>query len=79
MLHPTLHMPVQYGIEDPYSVTLMDSMYITLPTDIDVRLCLITTGHLACSTKFCIQWITLIGVYMLCSAMISVKSKGIAY
>ena len=46
MLHPTLHMHVQYGIEGPYLVTLMDSMYITLPTDIVVRLCLITTGHL---------------------------------
>ena len=46
MLHPTLQMHVQYEIEGAYLATLMDSMYITLPTDIDVRLCLMTRGHL---------------------------------
>ena len=46
MLHPTLQMHVQYEIEGPYLATLMDSMYITLPTDIDVKLCLMTKGHL---------------------------------
>ena len=46
MLHPTLQMHVQYEIEDPYLATLMDSMYITLPTTIDIRLCLVTKGHL---------------------------------
>ena len=46
MLHPTLQMHVQYEIEGPYLATLMDSMFITLPTDIDVRLCLVTKGHL---------------------------------
>ena len=46
MLHPTLQMHVQYEIEGPYLATLMDSMYITLPIDIDVRLCLMTKGHL---------------------------------
>ena len=46
MLHPTLHMHVQYGIEGPYLVILMDSMYFVLLIDIVVRLCLITTGHL---------------------------------
>ena len=46
MLHPTLQMHVQYEIEGPYLATLMDSMYLTLPTDIDVRLCLMTKGHL---------------------------------
>ena len=45
MLHPTLHMHVQYGIEGLYLVTLIDSMYITLPIDIVVKLCLIITGH----------------------------------
>ena len=39
-------MHVQYEIEGPHLATLMDSMYITLPTDIDVRLCLMTRGHL---------------------------------
>ena len=63
MLHPTLQMHVQYEIEGPYLATLMDSMYITLPTDIDVRLCLMTKGHLCMfkqalypvdNTKWCI-------------------------
>ena len=46
MLHPTLQMHVQYELEGPYLATLMDSMFITLPTTIDVRLCLMTKGHL---------------------------------
>ena len=46
MLHPTLQMHVQYEIEGPFLATLMDGMYLTLPTDIDVRLYLMTKGHL---------------------------------
>ena len=46
MLHPTLQMHVQYQLEGPYLATLMDSMFITLPTAMDVRLCLMTKGHL---------------------------------
>ena len=46
MLHPTLQMHVQYEIEGQYLATLMDSMFITLPTSMDVRLCLMTKGHL---------------------------------
>ena len=46
MLHPMLQMHVQYEIEGPYLATLMDSMFITLPTAMDVRLCLMTKGHL---------------------------------
>ena len=46
MLHLTLQMHVQYEIEGLHLATLMDSMYITLPTGIDVRLCLMTKEHL---------------------------------
>ena len=46
MLHLTLQMHVQYEMEGPYLTTLIDSMSITLPTDIDVRLCLMTKGYL---------------------------------
>ena len=67
MLHPTLQMHVQYEIEGPYLATLMDSMFITLPTAMDVRLCLMTKGTFVCLIKLCIQWITLIGAFMLCS------------
>ena len=46
MLHPTLHVHAQYEIEGSYLATVMDGMFITLPTALDVRLCLMTHGHL---------------------------------
>ena len=39
-------MHVQYEIEGPNLATLMDSMDISLPADIDLRLCFMTEGHL---------------------------------
>ena len=46
MLHPVLHVHVQYEVENTYLATVMDGMFITLPTALDVRLCLMTNGHL---------------------------------
>ena len=46
MLHPTLHVHAQYEIEGSYLATVMDGMFITLPTALDVRLCLMTNGQL---------------------------------
>ena len=46
MLHPTLHVHAQYEIEGSYLATVMDGMFITLPTSLDIRLCLMTNGHL---------------------------------
>ena len=46
MLHPTLHVHAQYKIEGSYLATVMDGMFITLPTALDVKLCLMTNGHL---------------------------------
>ena len=46
MLHPVLHVHVQYEIENTYLATVMDGMFITLPTALDVRLCLMMNGHL---------------------------------
>ena len=46
MLHPTLHVHAQYEIESSYLATVMDGMFITLPTALDVRLCLMLNGHL---------------------------------
>ena len=46
MLHPTLHVNAQYEIEGSYLATVMDGMFITLPTALDVRLCVMTNGHL---------------------------------
>ena len=46
MLHPTLNVYVQYELEGTYLVTLMEGMFISLPTALDVKLCLVTNGHL---------------------------------
>ena len=37
MLHPNLHVHVQYEIENTYLATAMDGMFITLPTELDVK------------------------------------------
>ena len=46
MLHPMLHVHMQYEIENSYLATIMDGMFITLPNALDVKLCLMTSGHL---------------------------------
>ena len=46
MLHPTLHVHAQYELESSYIAAVMDGMFVTLPTALDVRLCLMTNGHL---------------------------------
>ena len=39
-------MHAQYELESSYLATIMDGMFITLPTVLDVRLCLMTNRHL---------------------------------
>ena len=46
MLHPTLNVHAQYEIEGTYLATLMEGVFISLPSTLDVKLCLITNGHL---------------------------------
>ena len=46
MLHPTLNVHAQYELEGTYLATMMDGMFISLPTALDIRLCLVTNGHL---------------------------------
>ena len=46
MLHPVLHVHAQYELESSYIATVMDGMFVTLPTALDVRLCLMMNGHL---------------------------------
>ena len=46
MLHLLLHVHVQYDRENTYLATVMDGMFITLPTVLDVRLRLKMNGHL---------------------------------
>ena len=46
MLHPTLNVHVQYELEGTYFMAMMESMFISLPTALNVKLCLVTSGHL---------------------------------
>ena len=50
-LHPTLHVHAQYEIEGTYLATLMDGMFISLPSTLDVKLCLMTNRHLCSLIK----------------------------
>ena len=45
MLHPTLNVHVQYELEGTYLAKMMEGMFISLPTALDIKLCLITNGH----------------------------------
>ena len=46
MLHPIVNVHVQYELEGTYLATMMEGMFISLPTALDIKLCLITNGHL---------------------------------
>ena len=46
MLHPVLNVHVQYELEGTYLATMMEGMFVSLPTTLDIKLCLITSGHL---------------------------------
>ena len=47
MLHLTLNVHAQYELEGPYLATMMDGMFISLPTALNIKLCLVTNGHLS--------------------------------
>ena len=79
MLHLTLHVHAQYETENSYLATVMDGMFITLPAALDVKLCLMTNGHLCMLNKHYIQWNVQTGVFMLCSSMMKSKLKETVY
>ena len=61
MLHPTLNVHAQYELEGTYLTTLMEGMFVLLPTALDVKLCLITNGHLCMFDQAlypveCVNW-----------------------
>ena len=61
MLHPTLNVHAQYELEGAYLTMLMEGMFVSLPTALDVKLCLITNGHLCMFDQAlypveCINW-----------------------
>ena len=47
MLHPVLNVHAQYELEGTYLATMMEGMFISLLTALDIKLCLITNGHLS--------------------------------
>ena len=73
MLHLTLHVHAQYEIEGTYLATLMEGMFISLPSTLDVKLCLMTNRHLWMFDKALYPWRALIGVFMLCLLMITIE------
>ena len=46
MLHPTLNVHAQYELEGTYLATIMEAMFISLPIVLDIKLFMITNGHL---------------------------------
>ena len=61
MLHPTLNVHAQYKLEGTYLTPLMEGMFVLLPTALDVKLCLVTNGHLCMFDQAlypveCINW-----------------------
>ena len=46
MLHPILNVHAQYELEGTYLATMMEGIFISLPTALDIKLCLITNEHL---------------------------------
>ena len=46
MLHPQLQIQVVYELEGVYFATHMHGMYATIPKETDIKLCLVSQGHL---------------------------------
>ena len=46
MVHPKLKIQATYELEGSYFATLMEGMFVALPDAMDVKLCLMTQGHL---------------------------------
>ena len=42
MLHHTLNVHAQYKLEGTYLATLVEGMFVLLPTALNVKLCLVT-------------------------------------
>ena len=46
MLHPKLQIQVEYQLEGTYFATHMHGMYATIPKESDIKLCMMSQGHL---------------------------------
>ena len=69
MLHPQLQIQVVYELKGAYFATDMHGMYVTIPKETGIKLCLMSQGHYACLRNLCIQLIKLIGAYIHLSLM----------
>ena len=46
LLHPELQIEVTYNLEGEYFATLMQGMYMALPDATNIKLCMVSQGHL---------------------------------
>ena len=46
MLHPQLQIQVEYELEGAYFATHMHGMYTMIPKETDIKLCMMSQGHL---------------------------------
>ena len=46
VLHPPLQIQVEYELEGAYFATHMHGMYATIPKETDIKLCMMSQGHL---------------------------------
>ena len=46
MLHPTLQIQIEYQLEGAYFAMHMHGMYTTIPKETDIKLCMMSQGHL---------------------------------
>ena len=46
LLHPDLQIEVTYNLEAEYFATLMQGMYMALPDTTNLKLCMVSQGHL---------------------------------
>ena len=46
MIHPELQIQAIYELEGTYFATLMEGMFVALPDATNIRLCMMTQGHL---------------------------------
>ena len=46
MLHPKLQIQVEYQLEGTYFAMHMHGMYATIPKESDIKLCMMSQGHL---------------------------------
>ena len=46
MLHPQYQIQVEYEMEGAYLATHMHGMYATIPKETDIKLCMMSQGHL---------------------------------